>query len=176
MDVGTGNGMMLFALRDEGWAGYMLGIDYSRHSVELARRIERKRRDYAGSVEKTVDFEEADVLTEDPIDQQSAGRFKVVLDKGTFDAVSLSSGSDEDCRRKTDLYRARIKSYLMRDGIFVITSCNWTEEELRSWLEEEQPSDSGRLVVRDRIPYKAIRFGGHEGQTVVTLCFEKVNG
>jgi hypothetical protein len=168
--------MMLFTLRDEGWAGYMLGIDYSGHSVELARRIQRKRRDDVGSTEKTVDFEEGDVLSHDPIDQQSAGRFKVVLDKGTFDAISLSSGTDEDCRRKTDSYRARIKSYMMLSGIFVITSCNWTEEELRSWLEADDLSDSGRLVMRDRIPYKAIRFGGQEGQTVVTLCFEKANG
>ena len=168
--------MMLFTLRDEGWAGYMLGIDYSSHSVELARRIERKRRGDVGSTEQTVDFEQGDVLSQDPIDQQSARRFKAVLDKGTFDAISLSSGTDEDCGRKTDLYRTRIKSYMTLGGIFVITSCNWTEEELRSWLEEEEPSDAGRLVVRDRIPYKAIRFGGQAGQTVVTLCFEKVQG
>jgi hypothetical protein len=164
---------MLFTLRDEDWTGYMLGIDYSSLSIELAQQIERKRRDDAGSTEKTVDFEECDVLSEIPIDRQSAGRFKVALDKGTFDAISLSSDTDEDCRRKTEVYRSHIKSFMALGGIFVITSCNWTEEELRSWLEEET-SEDGRLVFRDRIPYQPFRFGGRVGQTVVTICFEKV--
>jgi EEF1A lysine methyltransferase 2 len=172
LDIGTGNGQMLFTLRDEGWAGYMLGIDYSSHSVELARRIERKRRDDAESPEQRVDFAESDVLSES-LAPEMAGRFQIVLDKGTFDAISLGSDTDEDCRRKTDLYRARIKAYIAPGGIFVITSCNWTEEELRHWLEDEVASG---LTMRDRIPYRAIRFGGKEGQTVVTICFEKAAG
>jgi EEF1A lysine methyltransferase 2 len=166
---------MLFTLRDQGWAGYMLGIDYSSHSVELARRIETKRREHdpgSGSRSK-VDFEECDVLSEAPLGRQSVGRFRVVLDKGTFDAISLSSETDEESWRKVELYRSRIKSLTTFDGIFIITSCNWTEEELRSWLEEEQTSKDGRLVMTDRIPYQPFRFGGQEGQTVVTICFEK---
>jgi EEF1A lysine methyltransferase 2 len=163
---------MLFALRDEDWTGYMLGIDYSSLSIQLARRIERKRRDDVGSAETTVCFEECDVLSEVPVDRRSAGRFKVVLDKGTFDAISLSSDTDEDCRGKVEVYRSRIKSFMLLGGIFVITSCNWTEEELRSWLEEEEADGDGRLVLKDRIPYQPFRFGGREGQTVVTMCFE----
>jgi len=43
LDVGTGNGHLLFALRDAGWEGYMLGVDYSAASIRLARQIGQKR-------------------------------------------------------------------------------------------------------------------------------------
>ncbi|KAG8415103.1 Lysine methyltransferase [Metarhizium acridum] len=37
LDLGCGNGSMLFALRDEGWTGRALGVDYSPQSVALAK-------------------------------------------------------------------------------------------------------------------------------------------
>ena len=53
LDLGTGNGQMLFELRDEGWQGEMLGVDYSEGSVELARRLladrEAKEAEKAGN-------------------------------------------------------------------------------------------------------------------------------
>jgi len=50
LDLGTGNGHMLFELReredDEGerWLGDMVGVDYSPRSIELARQIDEQRR------------------------------------------------------------------------------------------------------------------------------------
>ncbi|KAG6012596.1 hypothetical protein E4U41_005268, partial [Claviceps citrina] len=38
LDLGCGNGSMLFALRERGWSGRALGVDYSPQSVQLARQ------------------------------------------------------------------------------------------------------------------------------------------
>ena len=40
LDLGCGNGALLFELRDEGWAGRLVGVDYSEKSVALARQIQ----------------------------------------------------------------------------------------------------------------------------------------
>ncbi|RFU73708.1 s-adenosylmethionine-dependent methyltransferase of the seven beta-strand family, partial [Trichoderma arundinaceum] len=44
LDLGCGNGSLLFALRDEGWRGAMLGVDYSAQSVALAKQIAASRK------------------------------------------------------------------------------------------------------------------------------------
>jgi hypothetical protein len=104
----------------------------------------------------------------------SVGRkVSVLLDKGTFDAISLSSEKDSQGRRISERYRSSIKPFLEDGGLFLITSCNWTEEELRSWLEKEEEGEDEIFKFRDRIKYPRFQFGGKEGQSVVTLCFEK---
>jgi hypothetical protein len=99
----------------------------------------------------------------------------VLLDKGTFDAVSLSSEKDAHGRRVSERYRARVMPFLKDGGLFLITSCNWTEEELRRWFEKEEPGQDSIFKFRDRIKYPRFQFGGKEGQSVVTLCFEKTS-
>ena len=54
-------------------------------------------------------------------------RFSLALDKGTYDAVSLNPEAPEEKRL---VYIRRIHELLKPDGIFIITSCNWTDEEL----------------------------------------------
>lgn len=218
LDLGTGNGALLFALRDDGWAGPMLGVDYSAQSVRFARRIERARRkglsgfgsgdgdgdgdgdgaekvdkegeeedgdeDGEGEDEEEVDvhFAEHDIL-HDPATALLDARFSpsvsagwdVVLDKGTFDAVSLSaetllldsaattnptattndttttttttstsnaatdtstSTASPRPRRVNEIYGSRILPLVREGGLFLVTSCNWTEAELRSWFED----------------------------------------
>ena len=39
LDLGTGNGHLLFALREDEWSGEMVGVDYSTESVTLATSI-----------------------------------------------------------------------------------------------------------------------------------------
>lgn len=80
----------------------------------------------------------------------------VVLDKGTFDAVSLSaetllldpaaddttsaspssSAGPPSPRRVNEAYGSRILPLVREGGLFLVTSCNWTEAELRSWFED----------------------------------------
>ena len=66
LDLGTGNGHMLFELRAEGWTGRMVGVDYSAQSVELCRKILRQRRDTAEEEHRCayedVEFEEYDII------------------------------------------------------------------------------------------------------------------
>ncbi|KAF2259231.1 S-adenosyl-L-methionine-dependent methyltransferase [Lojkania enalia] len=164
LDLGTGNGHLLFALREDGWEGEMLGVDYSAQSVRLARNIGRKKgRGYAH-----VRFEEWDILSQAPGSWLEGG-FDVVLDKGTFDAVCLCQKTDSHGRRVCEGYREKVEGLVKRGGRFLITSCNWTDEELRGWFEVE----GGELVYEDKAKYPSFTFGGKTGTSVATLCFKR---
>ena len=66
----------------------------------------------------------------EPDDSPLKGRtFDVCIDKGTYDAISLDPSG---AREKRMGYIKSVTSLLSDDGVFVITSCNWTEEELTS--------------------------------------------
>ncbi|OCT50819.1 hypothetical protein CLCR_07320 [Cladophialophora carrionii] len=65
--------------------------------------------------------------------------FDLVLDKGTFDAISLSSDRAVDPntgleRRICELYPAKVLDMTRPGGFLLLTSCNWTESEIISWF------------------------------------------
>ncbi|KAI2630437.1 hypothetical protein GGS21DRAFT_524203 [Xylaria nigripes] len=199
----------------------MLGVDYSPQSVQFARRLERSRRnveeeegggggggDDDDDAENKIDvhFAEHDIL-HTPASALLNATFSpdithgwdVLLDKGTFDAVSLSaetleptSASDEGPRRINEAYGSKILPLIREGGLFLITSCNWVEAELKAWFEDGAVqemsvdgeggggSGSGSGSVRwcfetvGRIEYRSFSFGGVKGQTISTLCFRKV--
>lgn len=165
---------MLFALRDAGFAGRMVGVDYAAASVELCRRLAGARGYGGGGEEKgkgrMVEFTAWDILRHRPLpgwfDAEGQG-FDVVLDKGTFDAVCLSDELDARGRRVCEGYRARVEGLVRTGGLFVVTSCNWTEEELRGWFE------GGTLEVCGRVEYPVFMFGGGTGQSVQSVCFRR---
>ena len=177
LDLGMGNGHFLFRLRDgeedkEGWGGRMLGIDYSEKSVELARRIAvDKSFGSDGSRKKKVDFKWWDIMTQEPegtiLEGENEEGWDVVLDKGTFDAISLSEEKDESGRRICESYKERVVPLIKEGGILLVTSCNWTKEELSAWLQ------GGALEYLDTIKYKSFSFGGRKGQTISSVCFRK---
>lgn len=138
----------------------MLGVDYSLASVELARRI-------AGQKKLDIEFEVWDIMgNENPW----LGGFDVLLDKGTFDAVSLNAEEDADGRRICEGYRDRVEGLVKPGGRFLITSCNWTEKELGEWF------GGGDLVVEGRLEYPTYSFGGMKGQSVYSVCFRRHGG
>jgi SAM-dependent methyltransferase len=164
LDLGTGNGHLLFALREDGWEGEMLGVDYSPKSVQLAKDIRaNKGEEYAD-----IEFEEFDLLAQEA-GEWLRGGFDVVLDKGTFDAICLSQETDAQGRRICEGYLEKVEPLVKPGGRFLITSCNWTAEELRAWFEG---SGSG-LVFEDSVRYPSFTFGGKTGSSVVTLCFRR---
>lgn len=170
LDLGTGNGHLLFALRDEGWRGRMVGVDYSAKSVELARQIGLKR--WAdGESEHVMDvkFEEWDILSQEPGKEWLEHGFDVVLDKGTFDAISLSGETDAQGRRIFESYREKVEPLIKPGGLLLITSCNWTADELKAWFVVE----GGLLEYEDAIKYPHFTFGGKTGSQVCSLCFRK---
>ncbi|KAF2455756.1 hypothetical protein BDY21DRAFT_288602 [Lineolata rhizophorae] len=173
LDLGTGNGHMLFALRAAGWAGALVGLDYSEASVALceeilaARRERRRRqRNESAAAESGAGGAEG-----------GDGGFDVVLDKGTFDAISLSDDvvPGTGGRRACEVYREKVVPLVKAGGgLLLVTSCNWTEEELRGWIEGAgEGGESGGFVFEDRIEYPRFRYGGKEGQSVVSVCFRR---
>ncbi|KAK3495092.1 methyltransferase domain-containing protein [Neurospora hispaniola] len=225
MDLGCGNGSLLFALHDDGWEGRLCGVDYSEQSVELARRVLRTRvlgedvpeveegegeEQSAAKEEDTrqeqdeeeeeeeeadvgIEFKVWDVLNGDfstvqarppssqqPLEGDKNAGWDLVLDKGTFDAVSLSDSRDARGRRICENYGARVLQLLRPGGFFLVTSCNWTEEELKGWFETDfaevyDGTEKKKLGLRQvgRIEYPSFSFGGVKGQTISTLCFQK---
>ncbi|KAJ5582559.1 hypothetical protein N7535_001179 [Penicillium sp. DV-2018c] len=220
LDLGTGNGSMLALLRKKGgYSGRLVGVDYSRQSVELARELQRVRghsayrsdsedededdeeteedgedeagMDAASDVrENPIQFEEWDILgskallseagiethlseTEETIPwfPYQQGGFDIVLDKGTFDAVSLADDAKTSrvCERYPDIARRLVR----RGGFLIVTTCNWTEEELVHWFTAGRTSGD-RFGVWGRVEYPRFRFGGHEGQGVCTVCFQRL--
>ncbi|GKZ39037.1 hypothetical protein AbraIFM66950_011719 [Aspergillus brasiliensis] len=112
------------------------------------------------------------------------GGFDIVLDKGTFDAVSLSDEVIPDAdahassgktiqRRVCERYPGIVKGLVRKGGFVVVTSCNWTEEELVTWFTSSA-GEEDKLVVWGRVEYPRFRFGGREGQGVCTVCFQRV--
>ena len=101
------------------------------------------------------------------------GGFDIVLDKGTFDAISLADDAQDTrvCERYPDIVRRLVK----KGGYLIVTSCNWTEDELVKWFVPETKGDrTDRLSVWGRVEYPRFRFGGQEGQGVCTVCFQRV--
>lgn len=164
LDVGTGNGHMLFSMAEDGWSAKMVGVDYSDASIGLARRIANAKVGEQPNV-SNISFEQWDMLRDDP-GEWTHGGFDVLLDKGTFDAISLSDQIVEGAGlRGCELYPRRLRPLLKTGGYFVITSCNWTEEEVRKWFE------SDTLEFHERATYPSFTFGGQKGQSVCTVCF-----
>lgn len=175
LDLGTGNGHMLFELREEDsegkrWCGEMIGVDYSEASVQLARRIATQKVSGDNAAFQQIRFECWDLLSSPPGDWLADG-FDVVLDKGTFDAISLMEqlgGSPHPC----ETYRDKVTS-LMKPGSFLfVTSCNWTKDELVGWLVNGR----GELIIFDEAKYPTFQFGGRTGQSVVTVIFQRRGG
>ena len=144
LDVGTGNGHLLFTLHEDGgFEGKMMGVDYSERSVELAMAIADER----GIEERNVEFRCVDVVRDDLTSRLGMeGGWDVVLDKGTFDAISLSAERLGDGRSLAEGYVERVAGAVKEGGWLLVTSCNWTEEELK-----EKMLGKGGLVYHGRI-------------------------
>ena len=198
LDLGTGNGSQLFALRRAGWAGPMVGVDYSPESVDLARIIWKEKTREDGDAtesndESTSDEEEEsksarvtpsreaisfythDILSPISPSWLPPDGYDVVLDKGTFDAISLSAEIDSKGKRICEGYALAVKSLVKRGGMLLVTSCNWTEEELEEWIvgTDKRNREEDRFEVCGRVPYHRFKFGGVEGQSVVGVAFRR---
>lgn len=153
------------------WNGAMLGVDYSIQSVELARLVARERNIGTQNGKKEIKFLCWDLMSQSPLDgvlvDESREGWHVVLDKGTFDAISLSNDKDSEGRRLCEGYREKVIPLIREDGIFLITSCNWTVQELDDWFLCPE------LEFVKTITYKSFSFGGKKGQTISSVCYRK---
>ncbi|XP_053548586.1 EEF1A lysine methyltransferase 2 [Bombina bombina] len=153
LDIGTGNGMLLVELAKAGYNN-LTGIDYCPDAIALAKSICEKE-----GVSQDIIFQVTDFLaTFHPAEQ-----FDICLDKGTYDAVSLDPSGAEEKRKQ---YVQTLCRTLKPHGLFIITSCNWTRDELLCHFQ-------GELDILDELPTPTFSFGGNSGHSVTALVFQR---
>ncbi|KAK9115419.1 hypothetical protein Syun_022216 [Stephania yunnanensis] len=176
LDIGTGNGLLLHELAKLGFRD-LTGTDYSEGAIGLARNL--VERDGFTS----INFEVDDVLA-----TKLVGPFKLVMDKGTLDAIGLHP----DGPIKRIMYWESISNLVAPGGILVITSCNNTKDELVQEVEsfnQRSISTSSEVEaakdqeVQTNVPpfrylshvrtYPTFMFGGSEGSRVATVAFRR---
>ena len=188
LDLGSGNGTTLLQLRLHSTSPYIgglaVGVDYSEKSIEVARLLRDGFVSRGHAECADIRFEVMDLIHDEPKSQDwwptDAGDragFDIVLDKGTFDAISLSSehvpASDGTSRRVCETYPMRTINMVNKGGFLLITSCNWTEDEVVRWFTSGEDV-VGLLEVFDTIHYPKFSFGGQEGQGVASVCFKRI--
>nr|XP_022301820.1 EEF1A lysine methyltransferase 2-like [Crassostrea virginica] len=156
IDLGCGNGVMLLEMAKRGYSS-LTGVDYSEGAIKLARSIAEKEQ------VTHIDYQIADLITEDCTERYTCltRRYKLVIDKGTYDAVSLIPGDELKTRQA---YLKTVRQIMDRGGLFVITSCNWTKEQLLQFWETD-------FQLYKVIPTPTFQFGGQKGSTVTSLVF-----
>ncbi|KAF8986213.1 S-adenosyl-L-methionine-dependent methyltransferase [Cyathus striatus] len=169
LEIGSGNGTLLLGLLEAGYNPSLLcGIDYSADAVRLARNVAKTHEG------ESVTFNQCDFLIEDPIGlpYMNPGKhsniWDLLLDKGTYDAIALGE-KDDTGRSPAWKYPARAARLLKPGGYFLITSCNFTEEELKSSFVTPE---SG-FVYHSRIQHPVYTFGGKSGSVVSSVAFRK---
>lgn len=88
--------------------------------------------------------------------------FDVVLDKGTYDAISLSPNAKEN----RNIYIQTIHNSMKDHGLLILTSCNWTKEELDVDFQE-------KFDCYSIIPTPQFKFGGKIGSVVTCVVYKK---
>ncbi|NXE64275.1 EFMT2 methyltransferase, partial [Calcarius ornatus] len=152
LDIGTGNGVLLVELAKSGYMN-LTGIDYSPSAIQLSEKV----RDKEGM--SNIKLKVEDFLA--PSAELSG--FDICIDKGTFDAVSLDPS---DAAGKRRLYVASLGRVLKPEGFFLITSCNWTKEELLNEFREG-------FEILEELPTPKFCFGGRIGNSVTALVFQR---
>lgn len=145
LEIGSGNGTLLFALHEAGYAAsHLSGIDYSPDAVKLARMVAAAR---SQNGEQVTPFHVCDFISELPppppplpaaaasptppsgqldadadtdTDTGAQGSWDLLLDKGTYDAIALGE-KDESGTCPVAVYPARASKLLRENGYFLIT-------------------------------------------------------
>lgn len=168
LDIGTGNGILLHELKKQGFTD-LTGTDYSEAAIDLARNLAVRD----GVVDITF-------LVDDVLDTKLDKQYKLILDKGTLDAIGLHP---EGATRRV-MYWETVSKLVAPGGLLVLTSCNHTKEELVqevenfnqrfSHSETDQGSSCPVFEYLDNIrTYPTIMFGGVEGSRVATVAFRR---
>lgn len=148
---------MLIELAREDYTN-LTGIDYSSNAIELSKSIAA---DQNLNIEyKVLDLLDSANITETLNDRQ----FDVVHDKGTYDAISLHP---DDPTGKRNAYITNVHRITSENGLFILTSCNWTEDELNTHFD-------GRFIRHKLIPTPTFKFGGTTGSVITQVVFKKV--
>ncbi|KAL1461973.1 hypothetical protein WDU94_013831, partial [Cyamophila willieti] len=132
----------------------LTGVDYSAEAIQLAQLIKEKEK------LANIQLKVQDLLSPNI----SPNVYHITVDKGTYDAISLNP-EDPASKRKT--YISNVHTMLKPDGLFIITSCNWTETELLDHFSQY-------FQHIESISAPQFSFGGKVGNTVTTLIMKKL--
>ncbi|KAL3525500.1 hypothetical protein ACH5RR_013872 [Cinchona calisaya] len=176
LDIGTGNGLFLQELSKQGFSD-LTGTDYSEGAIYLARRFA----DRDG-------FTNIKFLVDDILETKLDRKFKLVVDKGTLDAIGLHP----DGPLKRVKYWDSVSRLVTPGGLLVITSCNSTKDELvqevdgfnqrRNSSFQDLGASGEQEVNKDTPLFRYIdhvrscptfMFGGSVGSRVATVAFQR---
>lgn len=174
LDIGTGNGHLLFQLHEdlqeeleqpEKQLFKFHGIDYSPDSITFAKDIAATK--YKEN--RNFTFDQVDLLSPTELFLESQ-KFDILLDKGTLDAIALNQDPLVEFNNKRGMcvYAQQVVKMMKTDSVLLITSCNFTEQELVTLVTQDTD-----LKVWDKIKYPNFSFGGVDGSTVVSIAFTK---
>lgn len=174
LDIGTGNGLLLQELAKQGFSD-LTGTDYSEGAIDLAR-----------SLADRDGFTYINFLVDDVLESKLERQFQLVIDKGTLDAIGLHP----DGPIKRIMYWDSVSRLVAPGGIFVVTSCNNTKDELIREVDaynqrvlgasQEPDTPKDQDVSRDSPPFRYVNhvrsyptfmFGGSVGSRVATVAF-----
>ncbi|KAI9554183.1 hypothetical protein GHT06_019455 [Daphnia sinensis] len=155
LDLGCGNGVLLIQLAQKGFEN-LVGVDYSESAIILANTIAESR-------QAKISYKTMDVLSEGAVGSEDHGKYNLLLDKGTFDAISLMEDFGSAVRER---YLKATSSLLKEDGLFLMATCNWTIDE----IVQHMAAYYSRTEV---IPTPSMQFGGQQGNKVSVVVFRK---
>ncbi|KAI8084172.1 S-adenosyl-L-methionine-dependent methyltransferase [Gilbertella persicaria] len=160
VDLGCGNGHLLLELAQEGYK-QLHGIDYSESAITLAKAVAQQRE------REWIQYDAVDFIS-NPEWFLPNEQYDVVLDKGTFDAISLhpdqSQAKKEGVAGPREKYVTSVHRMLKPNGLFLITSCNWTKEELIEHFKQD-------FEYHSHVKYPVFEFGGQSGSKICTVAF-----
>lgn len=148
LDVGCGNGRFLKSLFQFGFSN-LSGVDFSEASINLA----------CSALPHCINLNCMNVLYDSL--PHSMPEFDLIFDKGTFDAISLNPNLS--LLEISFKYESFLMDSLKEAGLFMITSCNWTKEELLRIFS--------KLKFHSEIVHRTFKFGSKQGADVTTLVF-----
>ncbi|CAI2351392.1 unnamed protein product [Caenorhabditis sp. 36 PRJEB53466] len=163
LDLGCGNGSVLRKLRSKGFRS-LKGVDYCQKAVDLSEAASRAEQEEQEKEKELPDiqFEQLDITA--PRNDFFSPPFDVILDKGTWDAMSLSDERDARLAAYADFLRKGLTA----DGRFVIFSCNFTLDEMRA-----QFCHPSLDMVCEVPAVHSFSFGGKQGVTSTGAVFRK---
>ncbi|XP_059050351.1 EEF1A lysine methyltransferase 2 [Achroia grisella] len=153
VDLGCGNGYSLLELARRGFTN-LIGVDYCPEAIMLAKKITKEEF-------PSIKYKLFDIIKDDL--SNLGTEYGIVHDKGTYDAVSLNPDNPKENRQK---YLEQVTNMLSNNGLFVITSCNWTDQELIQHFSE-------KMKLKCVIPTPQFKFGGKVGSVISSVVFIK---
>lgn len=166
LDMGCGNAAFLIELKELQFTN-LYGMDFSENSIRLANEILVTKYNPENEENGIVLYQE-DINNPDD-SHDSHLNFELIHDKGTFDAFMLSKENNFE-----SYLNYILKKSCDTNTIFILTSCNYSEVELKEFFIKENSNlqKIQSLQIIDKIPHKSFSFGGQVGQTVTTLIFK----